>query len=490
VLLDRTGAPDPAWFHAAKYLCETHSMLSNKNLPDSMTPRQFRTGVTTDISPWLQFQFYQAILHLDNETSWPSSKERSGYWLGISENIGDVLTYWILDDQAKQVLSRSVVRPHNRNRGVKWDPIVARRPVRETAHHGGDTVPAASTINKQMSSLEDGYDKQEPNPEPHFFDPQTIPNDVIPKDHNSEARPKDSDPATSNDEEELKSTLLDTSLPPFVPATPDQHAGDSPLRFSREQLPVDPEILCVPRLGKLPHSDIQHTRDYTPEEHPDNTEFVPSDAVPPAPPEDRPAPHAVDPAPINPDVDLRSSTRSKNQPDRFAGNRQTMWKAGKAFKSYAAVAAALGVLLLPTVIMAEPMAGLVDLGTAHHARLDMLDDKFIGDPEKADWQAEFIERCITKPRGDGSKEIIFEVQWLGGEKSWVKMDDLGTHDPFLVARCGLRGKLLEKPGWEWAELHLNSDTEITSMIRACKMSTETACKFGVHAPHRNPGRPN
>jgi hypothetical protein len=52
---------------------------------------------------------------------------------------------------------------------------------------------------------------------------------VIPKDHNSEARPQDSDPATSNDEEELKSILLATSLPPFVPATPDQHASNSPL---------------------------------------------------------------------------------------------------------------------------------------------------------------------------------------------------------------------------------------------------------------------
>jgi hypothetical protein len=402
-------------------------MLSNKNPPDGMTPRQFRTGVTTEISPWLQFQFHQAILHLDNEASWPSSKERSGYWLGISENISDFLTYWILDDQTKQVLSRSVVRPCDRNRRVKWDPIVARRPVRATAHHGGDTVPAASTIDKQMRSLEDGYDKQEPDPEPHFFDPQTIPNDVIPKDHNSEARPQDSDPATSNDEEELKSILSDTSLPPFAAATPDQHAGNSPLRFSREQLPVDPEILCVPRPGKLPHSDIRSMRDCTPEEHPNNTEFVPSDAVPPAPPEDGPVPHAVDPAPVNPDVDpaKRSSARSKKQPDRFAGNMQTTWKAGKAFKSCAAVAATLGVLLLPTVIMAEPMDGLVDLGTepAHlfpdatlmhpinpsvkneqlracHARLDMLDDKFIGDPQKADWQAEFVERCKTKLRGD------------------------------------------------------------------------------------------
>jgi hypothetical protein len=37
--------PDAAWFHCAKYLCEIHSILSNKNLPNGITPKQFRTGV-------------------------------------------------------------------------------------------------------------------------------------------------------------------------------------------------------------------------------------------------------------------------------------------------------------------------------------------------------------------------------------------------------------------------------------------------------------
>ena len=140
VLLDRTGAPDSAWFHAAQYLASVHSILSNPNLPDKMTPRQFRTGVTPDISPWLQFTFWQPILYLDNETVWPSSKERSGYWLGVAENIGDFLTYWICDDQTKQVLARSVVRPFNRNKRVKWDPNFSKHfrfGIRHTAHIGG-----------------------------------------------------------------------------------------------------------------------------------------------------------------------------------------------------------------------------------------------------------------------------------------------------------------------------------------------------------------
>ena len=67
ILLDRTGAPDAAWFHAAQYLAGIHSILSNPNLPDQMTPKQFCTGYTLDISPWLQFTFWQPILYLDNE---------------------------------------------------------------------------------------------------------------------------------------------------------------------------------------------------------------------------------------------------------------------------------------------------------------------------------------------------------------------------------------------------------------------------------------
>jgi hypothetical protein len=62
------------------------------------------------------------------------------------------------------------------------------------------------------------------------------------------------------------------------------------------------------------------------------------------------------------------------------------------------------------------------------------------------------------------------------------MDDLRTHDPFLVVRCGLRSKLVEKPGWEWVTFYLNSDAEIANMVRAYKLSTEIACKFGVQVP--------
>ena len=101
--------------------------------------------------------------------SWPSSKERSGYWLGVAENIRDFLTYWICDDQSKQVLARSVVRPYNRNRCVRWDPSFSKSTVRNTAHIGGDIRPSNQEIEKYLSNVEDQYDLEVPEPEPRFF---------------------------------------------------------------------------------------------------------------------------------------------------------------------------------------------------------------------------------------------------------------------------------------------------------------------------------
>ena len=146
---------DAAWYHATLYLAGVHSILSNSFLPGEMCPRQFRTGVTPDISPWLQFTFWQPILYLDSEQSWPASKERSGYWLGVAENIGDFLTFWILDSQTKQVLARSVIRPFNQNARVKWDPALKRSKHLETAQHGGDIKPSKAFIDKKLGNLKD-----------------------------------------------------------------------------------------------------------------------------------------------------------------------------------------------------------------------------------------------------------------------------------------------------------------------------------------------
>ena len=91
VLLDRTGAPESCWFLAIKYLADVHNICADPTLRNQV-PITVRTGVTKDISAWLQFSFWQAVLYLDHEETWPASKERAGRWVGVTENIGDQLT--------------------------------------------------------------------------------------------------------------------------------------------------------------------------------------------------------------------------------------------------------------------------------------------------------------------------------------------------------------------------------------------------------------
>jgi hypothetical protein len=170
IVLDQTGAPDSAWFFAAKYVADIHNICSDSRLPNGITPHQMLKGDVPDISALLQFTFWQPILFLDHESLWPRTKEQSGFWLGVADNIGDSLTFWVFDSQSKQVLARSVVRPIAHNHRVKWDPILLQEEQRNTAHHGGDMFPDRETQNKLLSTAFDKYDKMEDEPTPVLFE--------------------------------------------------------------------------------------------------------------------------------------------------------------------------------------------------------------------------------------------------------------------------------------------------------------------------------
>lgn len=163
-VLDITGAPESTWFFAAQYVSDIHNICSDDSLPDEMTPLQYLEGSTPDISAYLQFTFWQPVLFLDHEALWPSTNERSGRWLGVAHNVGDALTFWILDDQSKQVFAQSVVRPLNHNLRVKWDPALAPNPSKHTAQNGGDQMPSKSLKEKLLASAMDQYDQLEPEP--------------------------------------------------------------------------------------------------------------------------------------------------------------------------------------------------------------------------------------------------------------------------------------------------------------------------------------
>ena len=44
---------------------------------------------------------------------------------------------------------------------------------------------------------------------------------------------------------------------------------------------------------------------------------------------------------------------------------------------------------------------------------------------------------------------MIKVTWIGGDKQWMSIDDLRSHDPYLLIRYALKHKLTNEPGWEW-----------------------------------------
>ena len=140
-LLDQTGAPDTAWYLALKYLADIHNITYDPILRS--TPYQHRHGITPDISAYLQHTFWEPILYLDHEEVWPTTKERAGRWVGIAHNIGDALTYWILDEQSKRLLARSVICPFHSNKRVHFDPTLDTHGPSQPDHSGGDLLPSS-----------------------------------------------------------------------------------------------------------------------------------------------------------------------------------------------------------------------------------------------------------------------------------------------------------------------------------------------------------
>jgi hypothetical protein len=79
-----------------------------------------------DISAFLEYKFFEENLYLDPDESFPSSKEKPGWWLGVAHNVGDTMTFKILTNDNKKIIFRSVLRPAKDdrfpNKRVRFEP--------------------------------------------------------------------------------------------------------------------------------------------------------------------------------------------------------------------------------------------------------------------------------------------------------------------------------------------------------------------------------
>ena len=108
ILLDRSGAPAEEWLTCIEYLADVHNIVADESL-GFQTPMYKRSGMIPDISAYLHFHYYQLVLCLDSEESFPKSKEIYAYWVGVAKHVGDSLTYKLRNPATGKLLYRSVV---------------------------------------------------------------------------------------------------------------------------------------------------------------------------------------------------------------------------------------------------------------------------------------------------------------------------------------------------------------------------------------------
>ena len=72
-------------------------------------PREVRHGGLQDISAFLEYWFYEKIFYLDSDQSFPSSKEKPGWWVGVASNVDDAMTFKVLTEDTNKVVHHSVL---------------------------------------------------------------------------------------------------------------------------------------------------------------------------------------------------------------------------------------------------------------------------------------------------------------------------------------------------------------------------------------------
>ena len=169
----------------------------------------------------------------------------------MAHNIGDSLTYWILDDQSKQVLARSVVCPFYENHHVKWDPTLIPMS-KHTAHNGGDLMPSGTERKMVMDNVFDTYDLQEPE-----IPPTEVFYECIDNPQNKSVGPILHHDCDNPGLDTSQLTILKDNFTTKM---------TSKLCLDNEPLAIDEDIPYFPRKGKKPYKEVTYPSSYKPKE--------------------------------------------------------------------------------------------------------------------------------------------------------------------------------------------------------------------------------
>jgi hypothetical protein len=112
MIMDATGTPPEYWLLNILYVTHVLNHTAHESLKWK-TPIEVSRGELPDISPFLAFHWWETVYFEapPSKDRYPSGdRELLGRWVGIADNVGDILTYWILSESTRRVIARSNVR--------------------------------------------------------------------------------------------------------------------------------------------------------------------------------------------------------------------------------------------------------------------------------------------------------------------------------------------------------------------------------------------
>jgi hypothetical protein len=104
-----TGCDPRAWFKLSSHVTSLNNLIARKSI-NWRTPYEILHGSTPDISPYVIFEFWEPVYYTDLNTPFPNNQERIGRFMGIAENHGDGMCFWILTNETEQLIVRSYLR--------------------------------------------------------------------------------------------------------------------------------------------------------------------------------------------------------------------------------------------------------------------------------------------------------------------------------------------------------------------------------------------
>ena len=92
--MHRRNVPNRLWSFGLKWVCEIGNRTTNSSkYSNGRTPLECVTGITPDISEYVDFGFYDYCVYRANAGLGELSL---GRWIGVSHTIGNLMSYWIL----------------------------------------------------------------------------------------------------------------------------------------------------------------------------------------------------------------------------------------------------------------------------------------------------------------------------------------------------------------------------------------------------------